>query len=80
MSQYEKEAPSGEFRDDSYVSRPGHKSESIPVASDQERIEQPTSIRDQDTDEQLGMPCSHRFVLVCLTNSSMFPSRFSDLV
>lgn len=47
------DAPTGEFRDDSYVSRSGHKGEEIPVASDQERIEDPTSLADQDSDAQL---------------------------
>ncbi|KAI1323546.1 hypothetical protein F5Y16DRAFT_383496 [Xylariaceae sp. FL0255] len=53
MSSYENEAPSGDVRDDSYVSRSGTKHEPIGVVSDQERIEDPIDDRKADTDEQL---------------------------
>ncbi|KAI0473712.1 hypothetical protein GGR56DRAFT_676189 [Xylariaceae sp. FL0804] len=53
MSSYENEAPSGEVADNSYVSRPGHKGEEVPVVSDQERIEDPVDEAKADTDAQL---------------------------
>ena len=56
----EQETPSGEFREDSYVSRPGNKAEPLPVKSDADQIEDPIDPNTADTDEQLGMastPC-----------------------
>ncbi|KAH9892141.1 hypothetical protein F4778DRAFT_784884 [Xylariomycetidae sp. FL2044] len=50
---YDNEAPSGRVTENSYVSRPGHKSEEVPVVSDQERIEDPVDGVKADTDEQL---------------------------
>ena len=64
MSSYEHEAPSGDFSDNSYVSRQGHKGEPLNVVSDQERIEDPIDARTADSDEQLSMfgpsPFVHR--------------------
>ncbi|KAI0169902.1 hypothetical protein GGR52DRAFT_487378 [Hypoxylon sp. FL1284] len=54
MSSYESEAPSGAVADDSYVSRPGHKHEEMPVQSDQERVEDPIDENVADSDAQLG--------------------------
>ncbi|CAJ2500701.1 Uu.00g035540.m01.CDS01 [Anthostomella pinea] len=53
MAEYENEAPTGDVADDSYVSRPGHKNDALPVISDQERVEDPIDDRTADTDEQL---------------------------
>ncbi|KAI2620456.1 hypothetical protein GGR54DRAFT_639489 [Hypoxylon sp. NC1633] len=44
---------SNDTTDDSYVSRPGHKGEEVPVQSDQERVEDPINEVEADTDEQL---------------------------
>ena len=46
-------APAGNVADDSYVSRPGHKHEPLPVVSDSERVEDPLDRRVADSDEQL---------------------------
>jgi hypothetical protein len=54
MSSYENEAPSGEFRDDSYVSRSGHKNEPLAVQSDNDRVEDPINADKADSDAQLG--------------------------
>ncbi|KAI8626724.1 hypothetical protein F5Y19DRAFT_478209 [Xylariaceae sp. FL1651] len=54
MSSYENEAPSGTVADDSYVSRPGHKNEQLPVVSDQDRVEDPIDANTVDSDEQLA--------------------------
>jgi hypothetical protein len=48
------DAPAGDFRDDSYVSRQGNKNEPLPVQSDGDRIEDPIDENVADTDEQLG--------------------------
>ncbi|KAI1843631.1 hypothetical protein JX266_010264 [Neoarthrinium moseri] len=53
MSNYENEAPTGEFSDNSYVSRSGHKHEPLGVVSDQERIEDPIDGNTADSDRQL---------------------------
>ncbi|KAK0715066.1 hypothetical protein B0H67DRAFT_233354 [Lasiosphaeris hirsuta] len=42
-----------ELQDDSYVSRPGHKHEPIPVISDSERVEDPIKGNAADNDAQL---------------------------
>lgn len=60
MSSYQNE-PSGEFSEDSYVSRPGHKHEPIGVVSDQERIEHPIDGSKADSDAQLGVYSLHVF-------------------
>lgn len=49
------DAPTGEFQDDSYVSRSGHKSEPLAVQSDGAKVEDPIDPKTADTDEQLGM-------------------------
>lgn len=49
------DAPTGEFQDNSYVSRSGHKAEPLPVQSDDAKIEDPIDPNTADTDEQLGM-------------------------
>ncbi|KAI1771995.1 hypothetical protein F4818DRAFT_185238 [Hypoxylon cercidicola] len=54
MSSYENEAPSGAVADNSYVSRPGHKNEEVPVQSDQDRVEYPIDESIADSDSQLG--------------------------
>lgn len=54
MSNYETAAPTGEFQENSYTSRPGHKSEDIPVVSDQERVPDPIDGNQADSDAQLG--------------------------
>ncbi|KAI1496358.1 hypothetical protein F5X99DRAFT_74383 [Biscogniauxia marginata] len=48
---HDNEAPSG--ADNSYVSRPGHKDEQIPIVSDQDRVEDPVDA-EADSDEQLA--------------------------
>lgn len=48
------EVPSGEFTDDSYVSRPGNKGEALGVISDREKIEDRINANQADTDAQLG--------------------------
>ncbi|OTA94084.1 hypothetical protein M434DRAFT_394988 [Hypoxylon sp. CO27-5] len=53
MSSYDNEAPSGNVADNSYVSRPGHKNEKIPVQSDGDLVEDPIDGRKADSDEQL---------------------------
>jgi hypothetical protein len=50
-------APSGEFRDDSYVSRQGSKNEPLPVQADSDNVEDPIDADKADTDEQLGELC-----------------------
>jgi hypothetical protein len=53
-SSYEQgSAPSGEYIDDSYVSRPGHKGEAFGVISDREPVEA-VDENPADTDAQLG--------------------------
>ncbi|KAF5598766.1 tRNA pseudouridine38-40 synthase [Fusarium pseudocircinatum] len=47
------DAPSAEFQDDSYVSRPGEKEQPIPVQSDSDRVEDPVDGEQADTDAQL---------------------------
>ncbi|KAK0389049.1 hypothetical protein NLU13_2625 [Sarocladium strictum] len=47
------DAPSGDVRDDSYVSRQGNKDEPLPVQSDGDRVEDPIDENVADTDEQL---------------------------
>ncbi|KAF5245478.1 hypothetical protein FANTH_7311 [Fusarium anthophilum] len=47
------DAPSAEFQDDSYVSRPGEKEQPIPVQSDSDRVEDPIDGEQADTDAQL---------------------------
>ncbi len=56
------DAPSAEFQDDSYVSRPGEKEQPIPVQSDSDRVEDPIDGEQADTDAQLGM--SNSFALL----------------
>lgn len=46
--------PQGNAQDDSYVSRPGHKQEDIPVQSDNAEVEDPIDGNVADSDEQLG--------------------------
>jgi hypothetical protein len=53
MSENLQDVPSGEFRDDSYVSRPGAKAEPLPVQSDADKVEDPINEAKADTDEQL---------------------------
>lgn len=48
------DAPTGEFQDDSYVSRPGTKGENIGVQADSDPVEDPIDAEVADTDEQLG--------------------------
>ncbi|KAG9257167.1 uncharacterized protein F5Z01DRAFT_671610 [Emericellopsis atlantica] len=45
--------PAGDFQDNSYVSRPGNKSEPLPVQSDGDKIEDPVDENVADTDAQL---------------------------
>ncbi|KAF9781460.1 hypothetical protein IL306_013456 [Fusarium sp. DS 682] len=47
------DAPSAEFQEDSYVSRPGEKDQPIPVQSDGDRVEDPIDGEQADTDAQL---------------------------
>ncbi|KAI1641345.1 hypothetical protein F4809DRAFT_636632 [Biscogniauxia mediterranea] len=54
MSAHDESQPSGEVADDSYVSRPGHKDEQVPVVSDQDRVEDPIDGAKADSDEQLA--------------------------
>lgn len=49
------DAPTGEFQDNSYVSRSGNKAEPLAVQSDDAKIEDPIDPNIADTDEQLGM-------------------------
>ncbi|KAM5362672.1 hypothetical protein ACJZ2D_012417 [Fusarium nematophilum] len=49
------DAPSGEFQENSYVSRQGEKAEPIPVQADSDKIEDPIDPNMADTDVQLGM-------------------------
>ena len=49
------DAPTGEFQDNSYVSRSGNKAEPLAVQSDDTKIEDPIDPNTADTDEQLGM-------------------------
>jgi hypothetical protein len=51
------DAPSGDFQDDSYVSRQGNKNEPLPVQSDADRVEDPVDGDVADSDEQLGKQC-----------------------
>ncbi|KAH7034686.1 uncharacterized protein B0I36DRAFT_346589 [Microdochium trichocladiopsis] len=46
-------APSGEYSDESYVSRTGQKQGPIPVTSDREQVEDPINPETADSDEQL---------------------------
>ncbi|CAG9943999.1 unnamed protein product [Clonostachys rosea f. rosea IK726] len=48
------DAPTGEFQDDSYVSRPGTKGENIGVQADSDPVEDPIDAEVADTDEQLA--------------------------
>jgi hypothetical protein len=48
------DAPTGEFQDNSYVSRPGQKAETLAVQSDNTKVEDPIDPNTADTDEQLG--------------------------
>ncbi|KAI0601597.1 hypothetical protein F4775DRAFT_605689 [Biscogniauxia sp. FL1348] len=54
MSNSPSSQPSGEATDNSYVSRPGHKAEPVPVVSDQERVPDPVDGSKADSDEQLA--------------------------
>ncbi|KAK2066729.1 hypothetical protein P8C59_000519 [Phyllachora maydis] len=47
------DVPTGEVQDDSYVSRPGHKNEPVPVSSDAEVVEDPIDGESADSDAQL---------------------------
>ncbi|KAM0436638.1 hypothetical protein ACHAPT_002347 [Fusarium lateritium] len=47
------DAPSGEFQENSYVSRSGEKAEPIPVQSDSMKVEDPIDAGKADTDAQL---------------------------
>ncbi|KAM5351141.1 hypothetical protein ACJ41O_003864 [Fusarium nematophilum] len=47
------DAPSGEFQENSYVSRQGEKAEPIPVQADSDKIEDPIDPNMADTDVQL---------------------------
>jgi hypothetical protein len=53
------ESPSGEFQDDSYISRSGEKNQPMRVVSDQEAIDDPINEETADTDEQLGKSKSY---------------------
>lgn len=46
--------PSGEFSDESYVSRPGQKQDPIPVTSDNAPVESGVNAETADSEEQLG--------------------------
>ncbi|KAF5007123.1 hypothetical protein FDECE_6554 [Fusarium decemcellulare] len=52
-SQGVEDTPSGEFQENSYISRPGEKSEPIPVQADSAKIEDPIDADTADTDAQL---------------------------
>lgn len=54
MSADLQDAPSGDFQDDSYVSRQGNKNEPLPVQSDADRVDDPIDGDIADSDEQLG--------------------------
>ncbi|KAF6810285.1 hypothetical protein CMUS01_13499 [Colletotrichum musicola] len=47
------EAPTGDFKDNSYVSRPGQTSEPIRVQRDTEKVEDPLDAATADSDAQL---------------------------
>ncbi|KAF4977411.1 hypothetical protein FZEAL_6056 [Fusarium zealandicum] len=47
------DSPSGDFQDDSYVSRQGEKNQPIPVQADSDRVEDPIDASQADTDAQL---------------------------
>ncbi|KAH6964403.1 hypothetical protein HG530_003735 [Fusarium avenaceum] len=47
------DAPTGDYQEDSYVSRPGQKEQPIPVQSDSDRVEDPIDAEQADTDAQL---------------------------
>jgi len=53
MSNYENEAPSGEFTDNSYVG--GGANEQVPVVSDETKVEDPIDGAQADSDAQLGI-------------------------
>jgi hypothetical protein len=55
------DAPTGDYQEDSYVSRPGQKEQPVPVQSDSDRVDDPIDAEQADTDAQLGMCTS--FVL-----------------
>lgn len=59
------DAPAGDFRDDSYVSRQGNKNEPLPVQSDGDRVEDPIDENVADTDEQLGKFTHRLSVIKC---------------
>ncbi|KAH8681901.1 hypothetical protein BX600DRAFT_505536 [Xylariales sp. PMI_506] len=46
--------PSGEYVDDSYVSRSGNKSEPVSVVSDRERVDDPIDAETANSDRQLA--------------------------
>ncbi|KAM6527195.1 hypothetical protein FSOLCH5_003266 [Fusarium solani] len=47
------DAPSGEFQENSYVSRPGEKAEPIPVQADSDTVEDPIDANNANADAQL---------------------------
>lgn len=49
------DAPAGDVKDNSYVSRPGEKHQPIPVDSDDMKVEDPIDANIADSDRQLGM-------------------------
>lgn len=59
--------------DDSYVSRPGNKSESIPVQSDRDVVEDNNSGVDVDSDAQLGKRPFHVVLVSFLLHISTAP-------
>ncbi|KAM0238888.1 hypothetical protein ACHAP5_008523 [Fusarium lateritium] len=47
------DAPTGDYQEDSYVSRPGQKEQPVPVQSDSDRVDDPIDPEQADTDAQL---------------------------
>ncbi|KAF5020961.1 hypothetical protein F66182_7007 [Fusarium sp. NRRL 66182] len=47
------DAPSGQFQENSYVSRPGEKDQPIAVQADSDEVEDPIDADQADTDAQL---------------------------
>ncbi|KAL0936851.1 uncharacterized protein CTRU02_209067 [Colletotrichum truncatum] len=47
------EAPTGEYQDSEYVSRPSQRGQPISVQADDAKVEDPIDARTADTDEQL---------------------------
>ncbi|SPJ73080.1 uncharacterized protein FTOL_02809 [Fusarium torulosum] len=47
------DAPTGDYQENSYVSRPGQKEQPVPVQSDFDRVDDPIDAEQADTDAQL---------------------------